>query len=56
MELTEEGASDPLFGQLPRRFIAQMGHFDRAIELPSGVPNLATSVASKAPAQASFLS
>lgn len=43
VELTEEGVADPLFGQLPRRFVAQMGHFDRATELPDGVPNLAMS-------------
>ena len=43
VELTDEGASDPLFGQLPQTFIAQMGHFDRAAELPEGIPNLVTS-------------
>ena len=43
IELTDEGLADPLFGQLPRRFVAQMGHFDRATELPEGVPNLAWS-------------
>jgi len=43
VELTDEGSSDPLFGQLPRTFIAQMGHFDRATELPEGIPNLASS-------------
>jgi GMP synthase (glutamine-hydrolysing) len=41
--LTEEGLRDPLFGQLPRTFAAQMGHFDRARALPDGVVNLATS-------------
>ena len=41
--LTEDGARDPLFGELPNQFIAQMGHFDRATELPDGVPNLASS-------------
>ncbi len=43
VELTEEGLRDPLFGQLPRTFTAQMGHFDRARALPEGVPNLASS-------------
>jgi GMP synthase (glutamine-hydrolysing) len=43
VELNEDGARDPLFGQLPRTFIAQMGHFDRAEELPEGVKNLASS-------------
>lgn len=41
--LTEEGTRDPLFGQLPETFIAQMGHFDRAAVLPEGIPNLAGS-------------
>ena len=43
VELTENGTRDPLFGQLPQRFIAQMGHFDRAAKLPDGIPNLASS-------------
>jgi GMP synthase (glutamine-hydrolysing) len=43
VELTSEGRIDPLFGGLPRTFIAQMGHLDRATELPAGVPNLASS-------------
>lgn len=43
VELTDNGKRDPLFGQLPETFIAQMGHFDRAVELPGGVPNLASS-------------
>ena len=43
VELTNDGVADPLFGQLPRRFVAQMGHFDRAVVLPRGVPNLAWS-------------
>lgn len=43
VELTDQGVVDPLFGQLPRRFVAQMGHFDRATVLPEGVPNLAMS-------------
>ncbi len=43
VELTDEGIKDPLFGPLPRRFVAQMGHFDRAAALPDGFPNLASS-------------
>ena len=43
VELTDAGLRDPLFGQLPRTFTAQMGHFDRAAMLPEDVPNLATS-------------
>jgi len=43
LELTGEGREDPLFGQLPRRFAAQLGRKDRAARLPLGVPNLATS-------------
>ena len=43
VELTDHGARDPLFGQLPQTFVAQMGHFDRAAELPEGVPNLVSS-------------
>ena len=30
-------SSGRLFGQLPQTFVAQMGHFDRAEELPQGV-------------------
>jgi len=43
LELTEAGGADPLFGALPTRFIAQMGHLDRATEMPPGLPNLASS-------------
>lgn len=43
LELTEAGLADPLFGDLPREFIAQLGHQDRASRLPSGVVNLARS-------------
>lgn len=41
--LTEEGAGDPLFGDLPRTFQAQMGRKDRADDLPPGVIHLASS-------------
>lgn len=30
VHLTEEGKLDPLFGQLPEKYFAQMGHKDRA--------------------------
>lgn len=41
--LTEEGKNDPLFGQLPAVFWAQLGRKDRAERLPEGCPNLAMS-------------
>jgi GMP synthase (glutamine-hydrolysing) len=50
LELTDEGARDPLLGRLPQRFVAQMGHLDRATVMPPGVPNLASS--ERAPLQA----
>lgn len=40
---TPAGSADPLFGLLPDTFLAQMGRKDRAVRLPEGVPNLATS-------------
>jgi GMP synthase (glutamine-hydrolysing) len=43
VELSAEGKVDELFGSLPGRFSAQMGHLDRAVELPPGVRNLARS-------------
>jgi len=43
LELTAEGRSDPLLGQLPERFTAQLGRKDRAARMPDGVPNLAAS-------------
>jgi len=43
VELTRDGAEDPLFCSLPDRFVAQMGHLDSVVELPSGVRNLARS-------------
>lgn len=43
VELSDEGMEDPLFGQLPPRFVAQMGHLDRASVLPGDLPNLAAS-------------
>jgi GMP synthase (glutamine-hydrolysing) len=41
--LTDEGENDPLFGQLPPVFWAQLGRKDRAERLPEGCPNLASS-------------
>lgn len=41
--LTEAGAGDPLFGDLPRSFNAQMGRKDRAEHLPDEVVHLASS-------------
>jgi GMP synthase (glutamine-hydrolysing) len=43
LELTPAGSEDPLFAQLPRRFMAQEGHKDRALRLPANVVNLASS-------------
>jgi GMP synthase (glutamine-hydrolysing) len=41
--LTDAGRKDELFGQLPAEFVAQLGHMDRAMEMPAGVANLAYS-------------
>ena len=43
VELTGEGEEDPLFRSMPKRFFAQMGHLDRAVEAPDGARNLAWS-------------
>jgi GMP synthase (glutamine-hydrolysing) len=43
IDLTEDGKKDELFGQLPKHFMAQLGHKDRVDQLPSKVLNLATS-------------
>jgi GMP synthase (glutamine-hydrolysing) len=43
LQLTEEGRQDSLFSQLPDEFIGQMGHMDRAANMPPGVLNLASS-------------
>ncbi len=50
LELTAAGRDDPLLGELPAQFPAQMGHKDRAALLPDGIENLASSV--RAPLQA----
>ena len=43
VRLTDDAHSDPLFGKLPKRFMAQMGRKDRAESLPDGVIHLASS-------------
>jgi GMP synthase (glutamine-hydrolysing) len=43
IELAEAASLDPLFGQLPPSFVAQLGHKDRALRLPGGVVHLASS-------------
>jgi len=43
LTLTDAGRADPLFGALPEVFTAQLGHKDRAVRPPPGVPNLAAS-------------
>lgn len=45
LELTDEGAADPVFSTLGGNFTAQLGHKDRATLLPEGVDNLASSSA-----------
>lgn len=41
VRLTEAGRSDPLFSQFPERFMANMGHHDRVVELPAGAVEIA---------------
>lgn len=41
VELTEAGATDPLFCRFPSRFQANMGHHDRVVDLPPGATELA---------------
>lgn len=50
LELTGAGRDDPLLGELPPKFPAQMGHKDRATAHPGGIDNLASSA--RAPLQA----
>jgi len=45
LRLTADGRADELFGELPDRFNAQLGRKDRAVRLPDGIPNLASSEA-----------
>jgi GMP synthase (glutamine-hydrolysing) len=42
IDLTPAARHDPLFGQLPSTFHAQLGHHDHVDRLPSGVTLLAT--------------
>ena len=42
LELTEEGAQDSLFGSLPRRFTAPLGHSEQVTKLPAGAHLLAS--------------
>lgn len=41
--LTAAGMTDPLFGSFPERFLVNMGHHDRVVELPEGAVELAYS-------------
>jgi GMP synthase (glutamine-hydrolysing) len=41
--LTDEGINDPVLGQFPKQFAANMGHHDRVVELPSSAIELAIS-------------
>lgn len=41
--LTSAGKDDPLFGAFPERFLANMGHHDRVVELPPEAVELAYS-------------
>jgi GMP synthase (glutamine-hydrolysing) len=43
VELTEDGREDVILGHLPDRFVAQMGHLDRAVVSPPGTKNLVRS-------------
>lgn len=43
LELESEARADPLFADFPGQFNAQMGHKDRALRHPEGIPNLARS-------------
>lgn len=43
VSLTEAGRRDRLFGAFPHRFLANMGHHDRVVELPSDAVELAFS-------------
>ena len=43
VSLTPEGHGDPLFGTFPQRFLANMGHHDRVVELPPDGVELAFS-------------
>lgn len=47
LETTKDTAGDILFGQLPSKFIAQLGHQDQASILPTDAVNMASSVRTK---------
>jgi GMP synthase (glutamine-hydrolysing) len=42
LELTEQGTQDPLFGSLPKRFRAPLGHSEQVTKLPEGAQLLAS--------------
>ena len=43
LERSDAAAQDPLFATMPTRFLAQLGHKDRATRLPDGLIHLAAS-------------
>jgi GMP synthase (glutamine-hydrolysing) len=43
LRTTDAAATDPLFSAIPREFVGQAGHTDRAVETPPGAVLLATS-------------
>ena len=43
LDVTQAAASDPLFAPLPRTFVGQAGHTDRAVRTPPGATLLASS-------------
>lgn len=43
VSLTDAGRADPLFGTFPSRFLVNMGHHDRVVELPTNGVELAFS-------------
>lgn len=45
LELTAAGQSDPLFGQLPSRFLGHAGHEDHVVNLPPNAVLLASTAA-----------
>ena len=54
LEITQSAREDELFSYLPDKFLAQLGHKDRAYRIPDRTVNLASS--SKAPFQAMRIS
>lgn len=43
LQSNDAAANDPVFSVLPSSFKAQLGHKDRAVRMPTGVTNLASS-------------